>query len=138
MASFVTEDTVLKRGDGASPEQFSTVPQITSIDPVGFQRSLIDVTNLSSSQREYKLALKDGQEINVELQYDPGEATHTGFRDDNENGTARNIQIVFPTSPEETWTGAVLVMNWTIGAQIDNVIPLRLTLKPTGAFTITP
>ena len=138
MASYVTEGTLLRRGDGGSPEVFTTVTQITSIDPVGFTRSLIDVTNLSSALRQYKLALKDGQEINVEAQYDPDDAEQIGFRDDNENGTERNIQIVFPVgSPDETWTIAVLCMTWSIGAPLDNVVPLRMTFKPTGSVTIT-
>jgi len=138
MASFVTEGTVLRRGDGGSPEVFTAISQIVSLDPAGASRSLIDVTNLSSAAREYKTALKDGAEISVELQYDPGDAEHTGLKTDLDGGTTRNMQIELQTSPVQTWDFAALVTGWNIGAAVDNVYPLRVTLKPTGDITITP
>lgn len=137
--TFVTEGTVLRRGDGASPEVFTAVPNITSIDPVGTQRGLIDVTNLSSSLREYKTALPDGQEINIEGQFDPGEAQHTGIRDDAQTANlVRNFEIELQTSPVLTISFGALVTNWSTGAPIDNVYPFRATLKPTGSITYSP
>jgi len=130
--TFETQGTKLYRGDGGAPESFTEIPQVTSIDPVGASRSLIDVTHLGSTSREYKMALKDGQEINVEAWYDPSDAQHAGLRDDLDNGTERNFKIELTDSPATEITFAALVMSWSIGAPIDNVYPLRLTLKPSG------
>lgn len=135
--TYETQGTILRRGDGASPEVFTDVPGITSIDPVGFSRSLIDVTDLLSLAREYKLALKDGQEINVEAWYDPDDTEHAGLRDDLNTGVTRTFELQLTDSPPQVITITGLVMNWSIGAQIDNVYPLRFTIKPTGDLTFT-
>ena len=105
---------------------------VTSIDPVGSSRSLIDVTTLCSTSREYKLALKDGQEISVESFFDPDDTTQLQLRTALENGTQTSFKIILSDDPGMEITFVALVMNWSIGAAIDNVYPLRVTLKPTG------
>jgi hypothetical protein len=130
--TFETQGTKILRGDGGSPEVFTEIPLVKSIDPVGFSRSLIDTTHLASTAREYRMALKDGQEIDVECFYDPKDATHAGLRDDLNNGTRRNFKIVLTDTPPTEISFTALVMNWSLGAPIDNVYPLKFKLKPTG------
>jgi hypothetical protein len=113
------------------------VPLITSIDPIGQARSLIDVTTLSSNAREYRLALKDGQEINCEGFYDPGDLQQAGLKSDLDNGTRRDFVVrLTDDSPAQQVSFTALVMNWSLGVPLDNVYPLRFTLKPTGDLTL--
>lgn len=138
MATFVTEGTELRRGDGASPEVFTAVSQVRTLGPVGVQRGLIDVTNLSSSIREFASALQEGQEVNVEIQYDPGDAQHEGLRTDAQTANLiRAFQVEYQTSPLVTFDFNALVTNWSTNADIDNVYILSVTLKPTGSLTVT-
>lgn len=132
--TFETAGTVLYRVVSSVQNE---VPGITSIDPIGATRSLIDVTTLSSDQREYRLALKDGQEINVEGFYDTNNAQHSGLKSDLDNGTRRDFIIkLTDDSPATEFSFTALVTAWSVGAPLDNVYPLRFTLKPTGAMTI--
>jgi hypothetical protein len=103
---------------------------VTSIDPIGSARGLIDVTTLCSEAREYKLALQDGQEIKVEAFYDPNDAVQEMLRLALENGTTVSFKIVL--SSGRIFLFDALVTGWSIGAAIDSVYPLHLTLKPTG------
>lgn len=136
MATYVADGTTIARGDGASPEVFTALTQVTSIGSVGQERGLIDVTNLSSTAREYKKAIKDGQEMQIVMQYDPDDTGHAGLRTDNNAETARNFRVTFTDSPAQTVTFAALVTNWTISSiEIDNVLMLNVTLKPTGDLT---
>lgn len=136
MTVYVADGTTIARGDGASPEVFTTVPQVTSIGTVGQDRGLIDVTNLSSTAREYKKAIKDGQEIQIVAQYDPDDTVHAGMRADNDAETARNYRVTFSDSPAQTVTFAALVTNWQVtNIEIDQVLTLNVTLKPTGDLT---
>lgn len=136
MATYVADGTTIARGDGASPEAFTTIPQVTNIGTVGQDRGLIDVTNLSSTAREYKKAIKDGQEIALVMQYDPDDTVHSGLRTDNDAETARNYRVTFTDSPAQTVTFAALVTNWSVtNIEIDNVLQLNVTLKPTGDLT---
>jgi hypothetical protein len=128
-----TQGTVLKRGSGTgSPETFTAIKNITSINPMGKSRALIDVTNLDSTSREYKLAIKDGQEIQVEINYDPSDTQHNGLSTDCDDGTARHFQMLLADSPATTFTFTALVMNWSMNTAIDSVGKLTVTLKPTG------
>ncbi|HUS98490.1 MAG TPA: hypothetical protein VMX97_17325 [Hyphomicrobiaceae bacterium] len=137
MVAYVTEGTLLKRGNAASPEIFGAITQLTSIDTAGFARGLIDVTNLASGAREYKPAMEDGTEMSCEGQYAPGDAQHVGLRTDLNAGTTRNFQLILQTSPVETWNFAGLVTAWSTGAAVDGIYPLRFTIKPTATITIT-
>jgi hypothetical protein len=136
--TYETQGTILLRGgvEGESSD-FVEVPGVTAINSVGFQRALIDVTTLRSTQREYRLAIKDGQEIGLELWFDPENAQHQGLRDDNRTGARRLFKIQLTDSPSEEVEFAALVMNWSYNTAIDTVYNLAVTLKPTGDLTFS-
>jgi len=136
MTKYVADGTVIARGDDASPQVFATIPQVTRVGTVGQSRGLIDTTDLSSSAREYKKAIKDGQEIAMSIHYDPDDTVHAGLRADNDAETARNFRVTLTDSPAQTISFAALVTNWTVtNIEIDNVLTLEVTLKPTGDLT---
>lgn len=57
-------------GDGASPEVFTQVENVLSIDPLEATVGTIDVTHADSTAREYiSDQLPDGAEISVECSY---------------------------------------------------------------------
>lgn len=131
--TYETQGTILMRGGTAETSvDFAEVPGVTAINTVGFQRALIDVTTLRSTQREYRLAIKDGQEIGLEMWFDPENAQHQGLRSDNKTGVRRLFKILLTDSPSEEVTFAALVMNWSYNTTIDAVYNLTVTLKPTG------
>lgn len=133
MATYVADGTVIKRSDGDSPANWTTIPQVTSIGTVGQDRGLIDVTNLASSAREYKKAIADGQELALVLQYDPDDTTHAALRTDLTGETAVEFQITLTDPSPQVISFFALVTNWTItNVEIDNVLTLNVTLKPTG------
>lgn len=135
MAYLDTQGTVFARGDGASPEVFTAVGQVTSITSAGQSRALIDVTTLDSTSRQYKLAIKDGQEMTLAIQYDSASTSQTGLRTDMVNGTTRNFRLTLTDSPATTIDFAGLVTNWTQDFEIDGVVSLNVTIKPTGDLT---
>ncbi len=136
MPTYVADGTIIARETVASPQAFTTIPQVTSIGVVGQDRSLIDVTNLSSTAREYKKAIKDGVEIPLVMQYDPDHAEHTALRTSNDAETASTYRITLTDSPAQTITFAALVIRWVVTQiEIDNVLQLEATLKPTGDLT---
>lgn len=140
MAAFDTVGTqflVAEVGSPSSPQDYAAFC-VTSIDPVGMSRSLIDVTTLCSTAREYRLALQDGQEINIEGFYDPSDNTQVALRAALVAGTVKDFKIILNTdSPGEEITFEALVMSWSTGAAVDGVYPLRMTLKPTGPLTFS-
>ena len=130
-----TVGTIFAVGEGVSPEDYTPFC-VNSIDPVGYSRTLIDVTTLCSTAHEYRLALKDGLEISVEAFYDPADAIQEMLRTTLDAGTTKAFKITLSDdSPATEITFTALVMAWNIGAAVDGVYPLRITLKPTGPLT---
>jgi hypothetical protein len=132
-----TQFLVSTGGSPGSPDDYVAFC-VTGLDPVGSARSLIDVTTLCSTAREYRLALQDGQEINVEAFYDPADTTRAALRTAMENGDTLGFKIILADeSPatEITWLG--LVMAWNISAALDQVYNLRVTIKPTGPISFS-
>lgn len=136
MATFLANGTTVARQNDASPQAYVAVTQVTVIGDVGEERGLIDVTNLSSTLREWKKAIPDGLELQCSAQWDEGDATQVSIRDtDLDADTARSWQVTFPDSPATTATFNALVTRAVIAnAEIDNVLQFQWTLKPTGLF----
>jgi len=136
--TYETQGTVIYRGGTSGDSQdYAVIGGVTAINTVGLQRALIDVTTLASTQREYRLAIKDGQEIGLEMFYDPEDAQHNGLRDDNRLGTRRLFKIELTDSPVDTVMFEGLVMNWSYNTAIDAVYNLTITIKPTGELTFS-
>ncbi len=136
MATIDTQGATFQRGDAASPEVFITVPGLVNIGETGVERSLIDTTNLASTLREYKGAIPDGAEIDLDFQYD-ATAQQVGLKTDLDNNTVRQFQINIQDSPVIVFAFAGLVISWKISNPIDNVVPLAVRVKITGSLTIT-
>ena len=128
----------LKRGDGASPEVFTTIPEMLEIpESPAITRDLVDVTNQDSpgTDKEYILGLGDGNEITAVCNYIDS-ATQEALRTDKENGTARNFQLLFTQfTPTLTASFTALVRSWTLGGGIGEAVKLTFVMKITGAVT---
>jgi hypothetical protein len=130
--------TKLKRGDGDTPEVFTQVPEVVSLDPADEEIEKVDVTHLDSPQkrREYIQGMIDSGELSFSVNMIPSNPQHAGLLADKNSGTVRNFQVVYPFDPILTVEFAAIVT----GAKIDEVegnTPLRrtFTLTLSGAQT---
>lgn len=135
------QGTLLQRGDGATPEVFTTLAEVGSISGPTLQADLIEVTNHSSPSRfkEYIQGLKDGGELTFDLNYQPNEATHnnaTGVLGDWNSGARKNYRLRFPVSPTVDWILPVIVTNFEIDAQVAEQLKASITLKLVSAPTL--
>jgi len=136
MTVYVSAGTIFSRGNSDSPLTYTAIAQVQQIGSVGQSRGLIDTTNLSSSAREYKKAIKDGSEIELKIQYDPDDTGHAALKTDNNAETSNQYRVTFTDSPAQTVTFAGLVTNWEVNQiEIDQVLMLDVTIKPTGDLT---
>ena len=63
--AFLGSQTLLKIGNAASPEVFTTIGEVTSIGAIGQRNDLVEVTHMLSTAKEYIGGLPDGQEVEV-------------------------------------------------------------------------
>jgi len=128
--------TLLKRGDGGSPEVFSTMGEVKSISGPSMSVDEAEVTTHSSAAsgafREFRATLIDAGEIEFEINYVPADSTHVGLRNDLLNRTVRNFKIELPGAIQ-TISFAAFVKQAPYEFPTDDVIKQKVTLRITGA-----
>lgn len=130
--------SLLKRGNGASPEVFTTIAEIRKVGEFGSERGLIDVTNLDSPDTfmEYILSMKDGVELAVEANFLPNNATQSptaGIIKDHDDGTTRNFTLTLPGTFGK-FAFSALVRAWKANVDPNDALVATFTLKVTGAI----
>ncbi len=134
-SALTSQGVTIGVGDGASPEVFTTIAEVKSIDGPGGQANEIDVTDLSSTAKEFALGLQDEGDITLDINYIPGNTQHAQLRSDRAAGTSRNYRITFTDSPATTWTFAAYVKGFSISNAVDNITGASVTLRVSGSIT---
>jgi len=131
--------TKLKMGDGASPEVFTEIAEVSNVSGPGISLDTIDVTHDASpgGYKEYAAGLLDGGEIKLELNFLPAEATQAGLLATLGSRAAKNFKLVFPDTPATTWSFAAFVTNFEPSAPADGKLGASARLKITGQPTLT-
>jgi len=132
--------TLLKRGDGGSPETFSTVGEVRSISGPSMETDEIDVTTHSSAAagafKEFIMGLIDAGSVEFDTNYVPSDGTHIGLRNDFLNRTKRNWQIVLPGAIQ-TISFAGYVKSMPFEFPVDDAITQKISIRCTGAPTFS-
>lgn len=123
---------VIKHGDGASPEVFTTIPEVKSFSGPSGSASVIDVSDLSSTAKEKRMGLKDEGQVSLTIQYIPQNAVHAAMRADRSNRTLRNFQIDFTDSPTTTWQFSAYVLSFATSGSVDGTVEANVTLEISG------
>ncbi|MEV8552560.1 phage tail tube protein [Streptomyces glaucescens] len=136
MAGLDAFGTQLERGDGAGTEVFTAIANVTNITPPSIERETIDVTAHDSPDgwREHVGGLKDGGEVEIELNYDPRE--HDVLVADFEDDAPRNYRIVFPGTLGQ-WAFKAIMSGFESQAPHDDKLSATVTFKVSGKPTIT-
>ena len=105
-AATIGYGSTLKKGDGATPEIFTTIAEVFSIEPPSQESDDVEVTNLDSLGRmkEYIAGMGEPGELSFEMNFLPTNATQdatTGLIADRVSGIVQNFQIEFPSKLSE-------------------------------------
>ena len=122
-------------GDAASPEVFTDITEVKGIDGPGGQANEIDVTDLSSTAKEFVLGLQDEGDITLDINYLPADTQHALLRARRASGAIGNFQIAFTDSPVTTWTFAALVKGFSISNAVDGITGASVVLRVSGTIT---
>ncbi len=144
MAGLFAKGTRLLKGDGASPENFTAIGNVKSINGPGFKVTVIDTTTHSTvgNYREKAAVLVDAGALTFMVNYDPSDATlapSTGLINDLSELTESNWQLQFPLSDTSNtqmeFRGFVTGHSFTF--PVDNVIDanIEITLDGKPEFT---
>lgn len=133
--AFLGAGTIIERGDGASPQVFTSILEVVSFGSLGAQNDLIEATHLLSTAKEYIYGLADGIQTPLVVNYKPADPTHIGLINDNRTRRAVDMKLKMTQfSPLLTFTFTVLVLGISINYEPNNVVHMTSTLKFTGAI----
>lgn len=133
--------TLLQIGDGADPENFTTIAEVRDITGPGLGLDTADVTSHDSTggwEEHIGTILRSG-EVTFDVNYIPTDGTHdasSGLINDQESRTLRNFQLVFPDGGGTTWSFAALVTGFDPTGPVDGELTASVTLKPSGQPTL--
>lgn len=131
--------TLLKKGDGGSPEAFSTVVEVTEVDPPEITLKTDEATHHGSNGWEEIIGtLLSGGEVGAKINWIPSDPTHdetTGVLSAIMNRTKGNWQVVLPGSAK-TFQFAALLTKFKPKTPLDKKMTAEITLKISGAVTI--
>lgn len=132
MAGVDAFGTQFKRGDGGGPEVFTAVANVTKITPPAIKRETLDVTAHDSPNAwmEFLGGLKDGGEVSIEVNYNPG--LHDAMLADLDDDEPRNYQIVFPDALSTTWDFAAILTSYAPDAAPDAKMTAKIGFKVSG------
>lgn len=132
-----SQGMTISLGDGSSPEVFTAIPEATDITGPDGSVSEIDVTDLSSTAKEFKRGLPDNGSLSFTLLYIPAQTQHAQLRADFNNPVevARNYRITFTDSPATLWTFFGYVSTFSINNSIDSVTNASVAIRIKGNIT---
>jgi predicted secreted protein len=129
--------TLLKRGDGGSPENFATIAEVLDISGPALALGTEEATSHDSNfWREYVPTLLEGGEVSFDINYFE-HTTQVNLRTDMLNRTRRNFQVVFPTSPAKTFSFAAYVTGFELSAPVEGKLTASVSLQISGPVTVS-
>ncbi len=129
--------SAFKRSDMASAPTFATVAEVNSITGPTMTRSTIDVTSLDSSggYREFITGFRDGGTVSLSMNFTP--TGYGSLLSDFGSATLRDYQIVLSDTGATTFDFSALVTEIPLDIPTDDKITCTVTLKISGAVTMT-
>lgn len=124
----------LKVGDGASPESFTAISEITNLAGPEISADEIEVTNLDSPNafKEYISGPKEGGNVTGTMNWNKT-AKQVQVRDDVASGMKRNYELTWPTSPETKFAFVGLPTSFTGTADPGSAVTADFGLRVDGA-----
>ena len=127
---------LIKIGNGASPQVFTTISEIKTFSGPTGSAAVIDVTDLSSTAKEKRMGLADEGQLSFTINYIPDNTQHTLLRTRRASREETDFKMVFTDdSPSTTWSFSAFVTGFAVSGAVDNVVEANVTLEITGAIT---
>ncbi len=131
--AITAQNVALLRGNGATPEVFTPIGEVTNFDGPGGSATVIDVTTLQSLAKEKRMGLQDEGQFTFEMNLDPSDTQQVGLRNDRTNRVLRNFRMVLTDTANTTLTFSAFVLEFKISGAVDEVVKANVTLEISGA-----
>lgn len=132
---------LVQRGDGASPENFTTIAELQDVDGPELSKDPVEATHQESPNRwrEFISGMKDGGEVTFDVNHlpdDPTQDATTGLVADLDSDDARNFRVVFPPPSSKAWVFPGIVTQFGPTGPVADRQTASITIKVSGEPTL--
>lgn len=127
-----TGKTITAAGTATSVT-FTNVANVRSFSGFDGAASEIDVTNLDSLAKEFRLGLVDPGQFTFEIDYNSSNAGHVALRSKQVSGLLSNFKLTLPDSTVITFNA--YVKKFSLGGGVDAVAKTQVDLRISGPVT---
>ena len=107
---------------------FRDVGQVTALGEAGSARDLIDASAYGDDWKDYVVGQQDGNELDMEVAYDPADTQHTAVRTAYAAGTPTTFSMIHADADFDV-SFAALVTKLGRGADLGGLLGMKTTLK---------
>lgn len=131
--------TILRRGDGATPEQFTPIAGVESFGGPALSLDVEDVTSHDSADafEEVVPTIVRTGDVSIELRYDPADPGQKALLDDLKARKKSNYEMEFPDVDSTTAAFGAYVTSFEPDAPHGGALTASVTLKVDGKVTFT-
>lgn len=136
MAVIDAQGTVIKIDDATPGTADVVIGKVKSYSGFDGEASEVDITNLASTAKEFRLGLQDFGAFSMDIQVDYADAGQDVCRTAQGTGATKTFNVTFPDASTADFTG--LVKNATsLSGGVDGVVDGTITIKISGAVTFS-
>ena len=133
--SLKSQGAGLFMSDLASPEVYTEITGIVSVQGPDGSASEIDTTALSDTAKTYSMGLPDEGTLTIEAIHDPSNTQHEALRAARAAQTLQNFSLRLSDSPQTQYNFSAFVPSFSLSAGVDDVVKASYTLRISGAVT---
>ncbi len=133
-----TSGVTVKFSDNASPEVYTAIEEVNSIDGLGKTNELIEVTHFASGGvKEYISGLADGDEVTIECnKVNTASAIQDDVMTAVDNKVNHNLEVTLTDgSNVETYTFLWTPLSWKVAPSVSDKNMITFTGKISGDIT---
>lgn len=128
-----TGGTAYAAGGTATPVTYTAVENMKDYSGFDGSASEIDVTNLSSTAKEFRLGLVDNGQFTINYDYDPAGPGQNALRAKRISGALTNFRLTLVGQTPITWSG--YVKKASLAGGVDAVGKSASDIRISGAVT---
>jgi len=139
MANLKSQGCTLSRfSTTTSPQAYQTIGQVISIGGPSGTTGEIDVTNLSSTAKEFVPSLPDWGSVDCEIVFDQATTAnrHQELWDDFSAQTVGTYKITLTDSPQTTFIFTAYPSQFALNIAVDDKVGASVSLRITSSVTM--
>ena len=121
-------------GGTATPTTYTAIGNVKSFSGFDGQASEIDVTNLASVAKEFRLGLTDPGHFQFEYDQDNGDAGQVALRASMVAGTLKSYKLILPSGSLPTASFSAFAKSASSASGVDQVAKGSTQLRISGAI----